>query len=266
MQQRHTDPKRYFDEQGRSTTKHIIPFIEQVRQIESHLNVLEIGCGEAGNLQAFLEKGCRCVGVDFSIEKIEKGKEFYKNHPNKELLQLISDDIYKTKEFDNKFDIIILRDVIEHIHNQDKFMKLLKSLMATNGIVFFAFPPWQNPFGGHQQICENKFLSLLPYFHLLPKSLYKFTLKSFGESDAKIISLLEIKETGISIERFERTFKNNGYIQLRKTLFLINPNYEIKFGLKPRKLSPLFAAIPWVRNFLATCGYYVIALDKPEKL
>lgn len=266
MQERHTDPKRYFDEQGRSTAKHIVPFIEQLRPIEKELNILEIGCGEAGNLQPFLDKGCRCVGVDFNKDKIAKGKEFYKNHAHVGQLQLISSDIYETKEFDHQFDIIILRDVIEHIHNQDKFMKLMKNLMAADGIVFFAFPPWQNPFGGHQQICESKILSSLPYFHLLPKSVYRFVLRSFGESEAKIISLLEIKETGISIERFERTFKNNGYKQWLKRLFFINPNYEIKFGLKPRKLCKIIAIIPWLRNFFCTCGYYVVSLDKPKAL
>lgn len=266
MQERHTDPRRYFDEQGRSTAKHIVPFIEQIRAIENDMHVLEIGCGEAGNLQAFLDKGCSCVGVDFSQEKIEKGKEFYKDHVHVSNLQLISSDIYETSEFDHQFDIIILRNVIEHIHNQDRFMKLLKDLMDNKGIVFFAFPPWQNPFGGHQQICENKFLSILPYYHLLPKAAYRFVLRSLGESEAKITTLLEIKETGISIERFERTFKNNGYKQSIKKLFLINPNYEIKFGLKPRKLWTIFAIVPWLRNFLCTCGYYVIELNKQESV
>ena len=258
MQKRHTDSRQYFDEQGHSTAKHILPFIESVRKIESGMKVLEIGCGEGGNLKPFLDKGCQCVGVDFSKNKIELGREFYATHPQVLNLQLITENIYDTKEFDASFDLIILRDVIEHIHDQDKFFGLMKTLLAPNGIAFFAFPPWQNPFGGHQQICENKIMSALPYYHLLPRRLYKTVLKTFGESDAKITTLLEIKETGISIERFEKLFKKNGYSQKRKTLFFINPNYEIKFGLKPRKLNSIIASIPGVRNLFATCGYYVI--------
>ena len=258
MQKRHTDPRQYFDEQGLSTEKHILPFIESVRKIESGMNVLEIGCGEGGNLKPFLDRGCCCVGVDFSTNKIEQGREFYATHPQVLKLQLISENIYDSKEFDSSFDLIILRDVIEHIHDQDKFFGLMKTLLAPNGIAFFAFPPWQNPFGGHQQICENKVMSVLPYYHLLPQRIYKAILKTFGESDAKITTLLEIKETGISIERFEKFFRKNGYRQMRKTLFFINPNYEIKFGLKPRKLNSIIASIPGVRNLFATCGYYVI--------
>lgn len=260
MQERHSDSLRYFNEQGFSTAKYIIPFIEEVKAVGAHQKVLEIGCGEAGNLKPFLDLGCECVGVDFSHPKIEKGMEFYSTHAHFDKLKLISEDIYKIKEFVNQFDIIILRDVIEHIHKQDKFMGLLKSLLAPNGIVFFAFPPWQNPFGGHQQICEHKLLSVLPYYHLLPTGLYRRFLKLFGESDAKITSLLEINETGISIERFERIFKKQGYVSKRKTLFFINPNYEVKFGLKPRKLFGALAAIPYFRNFVCTCGYYVLSL------
>lgn len=258
MQKRHSDPLQYINEQAFTTEKYILPFIRQAKAIEPLMQVLEIGCGEAGNLKPFLDLGCKCVGVDFSAPKIEKGKEFFSTHTNAANIRLISEDIYKTKEFDAQFDIIILRDVIEHIHDQDKFLALMKKLLAPGGIAFFAFPPWQNPFGGHQQICESKVLSLLPYYHLLPVALYKGLLKTFGESDAKISTLLEIKETGISLERFEKTAHKNGYKQVLRTLFLINPNYEVKFGLKPRKLTKIISSIPFLRNFFATCGYYII--------
>lgn len=258
MQERHTDPLRYINEQITSTQNYILPFIQKAKSIVSGMQVLEIGCGEAGNLKPFLDLGCSCTGVDFSTHKIDRGKEFYSTHPLSKNLTLISEDIYKTNEFHSKFDLIILRDVIEHIHDQDKFLKLMKDLMAPDGVAFFAFPPWQNPFGGHQQICENKILSALPYYHLLPKMIYKAFLKALGESDAKITSLLEIKETGISLERFERLVAKNDYVQVFRTLYFINPNYEVKFGLKPRKLFAVFAAIPFLRNFLSTCGYYLI--------
>lgn len=258
MQKRHTDPLRYFNEQALSTEKHIIPFINSVREILPSDNVLEIGCGEAGNLKPFLDKGCNCVGVDFNQSKIEKGRSFYSIHPNVEKINLISNNIYESNEFHAHFDIVIIRDVIEHIHDQDKFLGMLGSFIKQNAIVFVAFPPWQSPFGGHQQICSNKLLSALPYFHLFPTTIYKFILKVFGEDNAKIEGLLEIKETGISLERFERICYTNKYQIIKKIIYFINPNYEIKFGLKPRKLFRIFRAIPYFRDFVSTCGYYII--------
>jgi len=84
-------------------------------------------------------------------------------------------------------------------------------------------------------------------------------LKMAGESDDLIDSLLEIKQTGISLERFERILKDQAYSIKRKTWYFINPNYETKFGLKPRIQSKLITWIPFLRNFFITAGYYVIS-------
>jgi SAM-dependent methyltransferase len=185
-------------------------------------------------------------------------KEFYKDHQNRQNLTLICQDIYKVSP-DKKYDVIIMRDVIEHIPNQEKFMGFVKSFLKSDGKFFLAFPPWQNPFGGHQQICKSKLLSVLPWFHLLPGRFYTLILKAFGESEATIKGLFEIKDTGISIERFERILKRENYKTEKRVFWFINPNYQTKFGLKPRKQIKLITSIPWLRNFFTTAMYYVVS-------
>ena len=260
MQERHLNRKKYFDEQIYTTEKYVIPFVEDFVEINENLRVLEIGCGEGGNLKPFLDKGCRCVGVDLSEKKIENGRAFFENHPNKENLVLTAANIYDVDSFGEKFDLIIMRDTIEHIPEQEKFLGEVKKFLKPRGKIFFGFPPWQNPFGGHQQICRSKLLSRLPYFHLLPAPVYRQILKLFGEPPARIDALLEIKETGISIERFFRAVKSNGYKILKTKYFLFNPNYEIKFGLRPREQFKTVSAIPVVRNFLTTALYCLIEM------
>ncbi|HRR62703.1 MAG TPA: class I SAM-dependent methyltransferase [Paludibacteraceae bacterium] len=264
MQKRYLNAFQYINEQAYTTEKYILPFIREIKEINTSTRVLEIGCGEAGNLKPFLDAGCKCTGIDISSVKIEKGKEFFATHPLAENLTLICQDIYQINNELHDFDIIILRDVIEHMPDKEKLLNLLKKWLAVDGIVFIAFPPWQNPFGGHQQICESKFLSVLPYFHLLPISAYKNILKLFGEKEGKINTLLEIKQTGISLENFEQLVKKNDFQILKKVLYFINPNYEIKFGLKPRKLFSVFADIPYFRNFFTTAGYYILQPQKRE--
>lgn len=83
-------------------------------------------------------------------------------------------------------------------------------------------------------------------------------LKAFGESDVAIEELMEVKETGISIERFERIVHNSGLKVLAKQHFLINPIYYYKFGWKPRKQLGIISALPFFRNFLTTCVYYTV--------
>lgn len=262
MQERHINRLQYFQEQDRTTRKYVIPYLQAVRPINQNTTILEIGCGEGGNLKPFLDMGCkRIAGVDILENKILNARAFFEDHPMRSNIEFFCSDIYRTEDL-GIFDIIIMRDVVEHIHDQEKFMELIKKFLSAQGIVFFGFPPWQNPFGGHQQICNSGILSRLPYFHLLPKPAYKLLLKIFGEKSKTIEDLLEIKETGISIERFERILKRTNYKIIKKTDYLINPNYETKFGLKPRKQLKLLASIPWIRNFYITSCYYVVSENK----
>jgi SAM-dependent methyltransferase len=222
-------------------------------------SILEIGCGEGGNLVPFLELGCKVTGVDISSGRIDKAEEYLSAFSGNGL-RLINRNIYDCAGLlDPSYDIIIMRDVIEHIHDQEKFLGFIKRYLGSQGLFFLAFPPWYNPFGGHQQICSNKILSNTPYYHILPRFLYRFILKTGGESDQKIRDLLEIKETGISIERFRKICSRNDYFIKDETFYLINPNYKVKFGFTPRKQFRLISAIPHLRNYLTTCCYYILS-------
>ena len=258
MQKRHKNKEQYFNEQGLTSLKFVVPFISDLVKLDNETAVLEIGCAEAGNLKPFVDMGCKATGIDISCSRIELANEYYKDHLNRQNLTLICEDIYRVNP-DKKYDVIIMRDVIEHIPNQEKFMGFVKSFLKPDGKFFLAFPPWQNPFGGHQQVCKSKILSALPWFHLFPNGVYKLILKAFGESDATINGLFEIKETGISIERFERILKHENFKIDKRVYYFINPNYETKFGLKPRKQIQLITSIPWIRNFFTTAMYYVVS-------
>lgn len=262
MQERHSDTKRYFEEQAITTKKFVIPYISEISTITSDSLVLEIGCGEGGNLVPFLEMGCKVTGIDIMPNRIAEAEKYLAHHPQRSNLTLISDDIYNRSEKDGIYDIIIMRDVIEHIHNQEKFMGFVKQFLKPSGKFFLAFPPWHNPFGGHQQICKNRFLSKVPFFHILPTDIYKSILKVFGEDRKTIDDLMEIKATGISLERFEKIAQKESYQIDRKTWYFINPNYETKFGLKPRVQSRVLTAIPFIRNFFVTAGYYILSKEK----
>jgi len=152
--------------------------------------------------------------------------------------------------------VVFLRDVIEHIPQQEAFMEHVKQFLSPSGVLFISFPPWRMPFGGHQQVCQSKLLCRLPYFHMLPKSMYEKILKIGGEDPT---GLLEIKETSISISRFRKIIREKSYEVVKKVHWLINPNYQVKFGLTPRKL-PKLLQIPYLQDFYTTAVYYLLRL------
>lgn len=257
MYEFHSDRDRYFLMQKMVCEEDIIPFIEKAYPFNHDAKILEIGCGTAGVLSAFLERGYKGFGVDLDSNALDYARNRLAGYIESKQLVLINKDIYSV-DFETKFhahfDIIILKDVIEHIHNQEKLLRKMQSFLAPSGVIFMGFPPWQMPFGGHQQICRNKFLSHLPYFHLLPMPIYKGILKALKENSDH---LCELKETGISIERLEKLAKKTGYQIINKDFYLINPIYKHKFNLKARKQAILFRSIPYIRNFYTTCAFYL---------
>lgn len=59
----------------------------------------------------------------------------------------------------------------------------------------------------------------------------------------------EIRDTRITIEGFHKLVTATGLRIVNQRLYFINPNYQVKFGLNPRILSPVIGKIPYVRNF-----------------
>lgn len=255
----HADRRRYFDIQVSNCEKYIVPFIEANVRLFRGMRVLEIGCGEGGVLKPFLERGAICTGVEFDKLRTQNGALWLADYIEERKLSFVEKDIYDTDvdALGGKFDLIILKDVIEHIHDQAKLLARLKNFLTNEGIIFFGFPPWQMPFGGHQQLCTGK-LSKIPWFHLLPTTLYKTVLKTGKEPAHVVNDLLEIKETGISIENFRKIVRQTGYTIVDKIDYLFNPIYEYKFNVKPRKQAALISRIPYLRNFITTCVYYII--------
>lgn len=259
MQKRHTDRESYFDEQARTTEKYYIPYIlKNIGNLPGR--VLEVGCGEGGNLLPFARRGCEVVGVDLAKSRIEQAELFFKERNLSGTF--IYSDIFELKEYHRQFPLIIVHDVIEHIGNKKQFLSDLKKFLAPGGCIYIGFPAWQMPFGGHQQIARGKIVSHWPFLHLLPSPVYKMILKGFGEKENTIGHLLEIQKTRCSIECFLRVVERTRYKIVSRQLYLINPHYETKFGLSPRKLSKVLSDLPYVRNFFSTSCFYMLKDDE----
>lgn len=257
----HSDKRRYFQMQYECSRDYILPFLEGHVDLSTPKDILEIGSAEAGVLKAFTEHGHRCLGIELSPSRVENAKKFMVQEMNDGLIDFFAKDIYDIdvdRDIGHRFDVVILKDVIEHIHDQAKFIARLGAFLKPGGIVFFGFPPWYMPYGGHQQMATKKIL-MAPYYHILPRPIYKGILSLFGERKGRIDDLLEIKDTAISIERFERIVNKENFSIDKRQLFLVNPIYSHKFNMKPRKQFGLLGAIPFFRNFVTTCAYYVIS-------
>lgn len=255
MQERHIDRESYFEEQARTSRKYYIPYVcTHIGTIPP--KILEVGCGEGGNLLPFAEMNCEVYGVDMAGSRIEQARLFFLKRKQKGTF--IPANIFLLKDFHHLFPLIIVHDVIEHISDKAQFLSDLRKFLTPDGVIFIGFPAWQMPFGGHQQIARGKVISHLPFIHLLPASIYKWILNVSGEKEDTINELLSIKKTKCSIEKFLSIVDQTNYKIINQQLYFINPHYETKFGLTPRKLNKHITYIPYLRNFVSTSCFYIL--------
>lgn len=254
-----------FDQQYENAKTYLLPFINSELPITEGTRVLEIGAGEGGVLKPFWEAGATVMGVDLSESRIAHANELMRACVDSGRASFIVKNVYDEEfahTYAGSFHLILLKDTIEHIPDQEKFLAHISSLLAKDGRLFLGFPPWRMPFGGHQQIAANKWLSKLPYYHLLPKKIYKKILENGGETERVVQELLEIKDTGISIQQLEKYLRVNKYHILKRDLFLFNPIYKYKFGLTPRRQLPVLRSLPILRDWFTTAAWYIVSSEK----
>ena len=101
-------------------TKYHNFFLENV---DSSDTVLDIGCGNGYNSSKLAEKAAKITGIDIDTENIKLAKEKYQLD---NILYIKGDAT--SYLFNEKFDVIILSNVLEHIKNRVKFLKKVKNL------------------------------------------------------------------------------------------------------------------------------------------
>ena len=260
----HRDKERYFEMQRRTAAEYIVPRVVRTLARPAPWRVLEVGCAEAGVLKAFAERGDEVVGVELETHRAELARRFLAEEIAEGRASIRTDDIYDVgpDELGGGFDVVILKDVIEHIPAQERMVPRLRAFLRPGGVIFFGFPPWYMPFGGHQQIATSKRVTRVPWLHLLPERAYGRYLRAAGESDHIVGELESIRGTRISIERFEAIVRESGLSVLDRELWLFNPIYAYKFGLRAVSLPKPLAALPGARNLYTTAAYYVVGAKR----
>ena len=264
MQTRHHNRWQYFCEQASTAREFYIPYLQQHMTLAAGSRVLEVGCGEGGNLLPFAAAGCMVTGIDLSKDRIEQARSFFESSGMQG--NFICGDFIAMNPpatASDGYDVILVHDVIERVPQAAKlpFLHHMASFLRYGGLVFVGFPPWRNPFGGHQQIGRG-LASKMPYVHLLPGASYPWALRMCGNDDATVKELLDIKESKMPVRRFEKLAVAAGFEIAHRTLWFINPHYKQKFHLQPRRLWQVFASIPYLSDFYTTAAFFLLRTSR----
>lgn len=82
-------------------------------------NVLETRCGEGYVSQFLYEKGYNIDAFDVSKKAIQKAKNFF------QCINFFTDYIYKIFAEDNKYDLVVASEVLEHLEKPEKALNEL---------------------------------------------------------------------------------------------------------------------------------------------
>lgn len=114
--------------------------------IESHYKyskfkgrtILEIGCSAGGILEPFLQSGAAVRGYDYNDSYLEYGRSVDKR------LDLRHGGIDDIGSIRDRFDLIIMNHVLEHMHDPKETIQAAGRLLKDNGILYLSVPSIKN--------------------------------------------------------------------------------------------------------------------------
>ncbi|PJB55101.1 MAG: class I SAM-dependent methyltransferase [Bacteroidetes bacterium CG_4_9_14_3_um_filter_41_19] len=110
------------------------------------LSILEIGCGNGINMELFESKlGLTIDGCDLSELALKK----IKNVAGRKYLYNIFDFNHQLLE---KYDVILLLDIIEHIENDGAFIEASLKYLKSNGIAIINVPAHQGLYSKYDKV------------------------------------------------------------------------------------------------------------------
>lgn len=181
---------KYYQEAASSyeieySTEELNFFIAKIKQKEWIVNkllgnsdknnirrMLDVGCGEGFALQYFNKQGWSVKGLDFSSDGIVK------QNPDMERY-FIKGDIYKNLSLEinnqNKYDVVWLQNVLEHVLEPEELLFNLKRLINPSGVIVITVP---NDFSSIQKSLINSGKVSKHYWIALPDHISYFNYLS----------------------------------------------------------------------------------------
>ncbi|MBN3553976.1 methyltransferase domain-containing protein [Fictibacillus nanhaiensis] len=239
----------YFNELGDSFGERIRNRIHWICEHAKGETILDIGCSQGITSIILGREGKRVLGMDLLQESIDYANNMLKDEEEitKKYVQFISAN-FMDYDFEEKFDCIIMGEVLEHITDPQRFVKKASQLLSENGKIIITVP-----FGINDYFDHKKTYYLLDLFRLLDKGIEIEEINFLGKWVGLVLS--NSLEQGISIDEgllhkledafysMERQYvkdiasKNNSIKKLKEKHSEDTKNFKAKINQKDRLIA-----------------------------
>ncbi len=236
------DYNLYRRKRAKESLKYLVDFTDLKDK-----KILDIGCGHGSNAFTLAEEGGIVTGVDIDDKRLDIARDinFHKNifYTNKSLDKFLNE----------KFQIITILDVLEHITNYEILLKNVIEIIDKDSLIYLEYNPYFSIIGHH-----------LYDYTLLPVQLFPYQI-------TESIVLKNSKNAGIfSAEESLKQFRELNKITCRNLrYFLKRNNFKIIFernhisipGIRSINTG-LFRYLPFIEDLFSASHILILKINK----
>jgi SAM-dependent methyltransferase len=246
----------YFDYQRALCRDVLLPWLGETITLEG-LRVGDFGAHYGGTVDYLRESGTVRSAVG-----LELGAELVAESP------FVGDDDFRLEVADvtaiapgrYEFDLVLLHDVLEHIPETGTALDAVARSLRPGGYVFVSFPPYFSAFGGHQQLASGRARNL-PFVHYLPRPVFfrlaRPAATDYMSADSALEDMASVRRTKLTLRRAERAFEKASFDVVRRELFLVRPEYGVRYGMRTRTAG-VFGRVPVLREVAVNGAFYLL--------
>jgi SAM-dependent methyltransferase len=257
--------ERYRRYQAELAGRYLIPTLRRWGVEPEGKHLLEAGSGNGGCAAEFHRAGCRVTAVEIDPRLVETARALdAKEGVDVETLAGDVCDRDCPGLDRGPFDIILLRDVVEHLENLAGALENMRRHLSDDGVVFVVFPPYYSAYGAHQQILPRRRAGVMPYnklpfIQLLPDGWFNAITRGDTAPHEEVARLRGIR---LTLRRFGHDVDEAGLAFRNRKHYLVRPTHKLRYGL-PVVGASFLGRVPVINELLVTACYCLLETKKP---
>jgi SAM-dependent methyltransferase len=253
----------YWTYQFQLVTEYLVPCLRDWGVWSEGVRVLDVGCGDGGASTALAERGARVEGFDLDARRVEGGAERARARGVE--LKLSTADVTDSATLDafsGPYDLILFRDVLEHIPDVDAALRNCRDRLADGGGIVVIYPPYWSPYGGHQQILHPpKKLGVrwakLPFVHWSGLRVWRALARGPQGDDPEWGEIETIRRACLTVGGLRRRARRHGLHVAYARRYLLRPTFRLRYGT-PVLGAGWLGALPGLRELLVTGSWELL--------